>query len=311
MWEFANDLTQPLPVDACQVSSCDNTTLSALIEALRGLPRGPGFAKKLDKIVDWKMFHQFQCISWMLATPDDPIHAGNNLVIAERDSDHKLVWLPYSVDISSQTDVPDQRVPLTGSTVLPRGCQSDPDCWKDTLATCDDLIGKLEQVNPRKMLSDTVAQLEALGMLRDGDQERAEQLDHWYEQQQASLRSELEYFSHIPDVTGACPENTVRCQDGACAKQATCDARSCPTDKPWCPSRGACVSRKYDTCPTCPKAKPFYCGVTKACVLDDVTCNDECLTTAGPGFSYCALFGTCVQDGACFDDGGGGGPIID
>jgi hypothetical protein len=213
MWEFPGDVGGEfggaIPESACQVSACDNTRLEDLIDAIARTDPGPGAKEALSPFIDWDRFHQFQCISWMLWTGDDALHNTNNNLIIERD-DGKLIWAPYSVDISAGQDWY-LNVPLTGSSSLARRCQSDPACWADTIATCEQLIVKFDALDPELLVDDAVDTLSDLGMMRDGDEQRAEALRQWYLERQTQLADELERYRYLPDQLGNCPDGYELC----------------------------------------------------------------------------------------------------
>jgi hypothetical protein len=212
MWEFAGDVGAEfggVPENACQVSECDNTRLQDVGDEIAAAPKGAGFKQALSSYIEWDRFHQFQCISWILWTGDDPIHNSNNNLIIERD-DGKLIWAPYSVDISAGQDWYTS-VPLVGSNTLARGCQADPECWADTLTTCEGLIAKFDALDPENLVDEAVESLTDLEMMRDGDEQRAEALREWYVERQLQLTSELERYRYLPDEFGACPEGYEAC----------------------------------------------------------------------------------------------------
>ena len=333
MWEFAGELgiptdpgacpacaPEPLPIDPfpiprpggpgdpsdlspeswCQLSECDDTRLDAVIEVVKATPPGAGFQAALDPYVDWTLYRQFQCLSWMLWTGDDPVHSGNNNLIVERD-DGKLVWAPYSVDISAGQDWY-THVPLPGSTVIPRGCQSEPSCWAETIATCEDLIARFDALEPEAMLDERYAKLESTGMLRDGDQERAEALRAWLVWRQQVLPSELERFRYLPDAEGACPENMQPCADQTCGSEAQCLERRCPLGQSWCDSLGRCVDPAVETdddaCPVCDETgKPLYCEPALECVATQEDCIALCEQM--PDMVWCQDTQSCTPIANC------------
>jgi hypothetical protein len=330
MWEFAGDLglpdgggcpaclprpdPRPLPIDPfppprpgedgelvpdgwCQLSECDDTRLEEVIEVVRSTPLGEGFQAALDPYVDWARHHQFQCLSWMLWTGDDPVHGGNNNLIVERD-DGKLVWAPYSVDISAGQDWFTD-VPLLGSTALPRGCQSEPACWAQTIASCEDLVARFDALDPETMLDERYAALERLGMLREGDQERAEFLRAWLVWRQEVLLAELERFRYLPDAEGNCPDTMQQCEDGTCGSELQCQERRCPLGSDWCDALGRCVDPRYEPdCPVCDEAeKPVYCEAALECVATHEDCIAAC--NAKPDMEWCEQSQACLPLGQC------------
>lgn len=298
------DPTDLSPESWCQLSECDDTRLDEVIEVVKATPPGAGFQAALDPYVDWSLYRQFQCLSWMMWTGDDPVHGGNNNLIVERD-DGKLVWAPYSVDISAGQEWY-QNTPLPGSTVIPRGCQAEPSCWAETIATCEDLIARFDALDPEAMLDERYAKLEALGMLRDGDQQRAEQLREWLVWRQHVLPSELERFRYLPDGEGNCPQDMQQCDDQTCGSEAQCLERRCQLGASWCDSLGRCIDPAFEPdmeCPTCDEAgKPSYCEPAMECVADQETCIVLCEEM--PDMVWCQDTQSCMPIANC-------GQIID
>ncbi|WP_437475876.1 hypothetical protein WME75_24775 [Sorangium sp. So ce1014] len=218
MWEFAGDFAgnDPwggggIPIDvvppggsvfddpgSCQLKTCDNTRVKELEEAIAETPQGEGFKAALAGWIDWPAFHRFQCLSWVLATGDDTLHNGNNVVLVER-NDGLFQYLPYSVDISlGQSWYP--QVPLPGTSALARGCQNEPACWADTIAACEDVIEDFAALDPNAVLKGIYEQLSDEGMLRSGDEERYELLDAWITAQLQFLPVELERNRDEPQL---------------------------------------------------------------------------------------------------------------
>ncbi|WP_433935028.1 CotH kinase family protein [Sorangium cellulosum] len=236
MWEFVGDFAGdmpgggiPRPIDvipmgasvfddpgSCQLKECDNTRAKELEEAVVETPHGEGFKAALADWIDWPAFHRFQCLSWVLGTGDDALHNSNNVVLVER-ADGLFQYLPYSVDISlGQSWYP--QVPLPGSNSLARGCQSDPACWADTIAACEDVIEEFAAVDPNTVLKELYEQLSDEGMLRPGDEERYKQLDAWITEHLEVLPVELEMNREQPQL---CMPPTVDC-GGWCGYPQDC-----------------------------------------------------------------------------------------
>jgi hypothetical protein len=305
IWEFAGDAgTMSMGQDACQISTCDNTRLDALSAALNQAPYGEGFKEAMSGIIDWPRFHQFQCMSWIMWTGDDALHNSNNNLILERD-DGKLVWAPYSVDISAGQSWY-QNTPLYGSSTLAQRCQADPTCWHDTVATCEDMIAKFDALNPELILDDVHKTLTKLGMIRDHDDERAAWIRQWFVIRQQKLAKELERFREQPGDDG-CPISEDMCPDGLCGKPEDCAGR-CPEWQQWCEAAQGCIDRN-GFCPKCEGDKLYYCGVNGTCELDFEACSAQC----GEGFTYCPSLRSCIglNDfcGPFGGDGDGDGPI--
>jgi hypothetical protein len=251
IWEFDGDIATGdggvIPTDWCQVRMCDNTRLEQLQTALAANPGGPGFKAALDPYVAWDRFHQFQCLNWMLWIGDDPIHDAKNHLVIERD-DGRLVWAPYSIDISAGQEW-FRYTTLTGvGNPLASFCQREPSCWADTIAACEQLIMGFDALNPERIVDETVELLTDLEMMRDGDVARAAELRQWYVSRQAELAAELERYRYQPDYDGNCPSGYDMCNDGGCGTPTQCADRPCMRDQRWCASTSACIE-SYENCP--------------------------------------------------------------
>jgi hypothetical protein len=218
MWEFVGDFNnggwgpgpgpEPIPIDIkpgevagpslfddpenCQIDECDPTRVKELESRIAEAPQGEGFAESLKDYVDWPAFQRFQCLSWVLSTSDDTIHAGNNVVLVER-QDGMFQYLPYSIDISMGFGG-GWTVGLTGQSVLAQGCQNDPACWGETLDMCDDVIKDLTAFDPRAYLQEIYDKLDELGMLRPGDDANFKSVDYYFEERLANLPQELQDY---------------------------------------------------------------------------------------------------------------------
>jgi hypothetical protein len=198
MWEFYGDFGQGVfdQAASCQFSECDATRVRELDALVLATPPGEGFKAALSEWLDWDAFHRFQCLSWMIETPDDYIHALNNVVLVER-MDGKFQFLPYSVDFSFDHDW-GPSADLAGGSLLAMGCQSDPGCWDDTIAACENLVDGYASADPAAMLDSIQAELEQAGMLRDGDDGRYELLREGLERRLTELPAELELNRDAP-----------------------------------------------------------------------------------------------------------------
>jgi hypothetical protein len=192
MWEFYGDFGQGVfdQAASCQFSECDATRVRELEELVLATSPGEGFKAALSDWIDWEAFHRFQCLSWMVETPDDYIHALNNVVLVER-MDGKFQFLPYSVDFSFDHDW-GPSADLPGGSLLAMGCQSDTQCWDDTIAACESLVDAYASANPAAMLDSIQAELEQANMLRDGDNDRYALLREGLERRLTELPAELE-----------------------------------------------------------------------------------------------------------------------
>jgi hypothetical protein len=214
MWEFPGDLGYgglAYP-ENCQFSECDPTRATEFeLEAVE-TPPGPGFKEALSEWLDWDAFHRFQCLSWILATGDDVLHNSNNFVLMER-SDGKFQHLPYSIDISlGQEWYPE--VSLAGGSLLAQGCQSDEQCWDDTIATCEVVLDEFIAANPIAMLDQNYALLAQQGMLRAGDDGRYQALSSYLARRIEELPIELEENREAPPpVGGFCDFPYIQCGD--------------------------------------------------------------------------------------------------
>lgn len=212
MWEFVGDIDgMTSSPDNCQLTECDNTRAEEFSDVVTSTPQGEGFKDALTEWLDWDSFHQFQCLSWLLWIGDDTFHNSNNVVIVER-KDGLFQYLPYSVDISAGQDWY-QNTPLYGGNLLARGCQSDEQCWADTIATCEDTVARFNALDPVGMVDDLYNELDKLGMLRPGDDDRYEQLKKWYTDRVENAATELETYRELPtcqfpliDCNGQCLE---------------------------------------------------------------------------------------------------------
>lgn len=228
MWEFASDFGWGYGYDNsvfdypenCQFESCDSSRAKLFEDAVVSARNQQATLEDVGKYVDWQRFHEFQCLSWIFGTSDDPIHGGNNTVWVER-PDGKFQLLPYSIDISlSLPGWGGYEVSLNGSTSVASLCQSDAGCWEDTLDVCGGLVDAFIAADPVARIDALHAELDEAGMLRDGDEE-----------QYASLRGTLESLvTRLPVSLENYRENGVPCSypfvacDGMCKYPADCSA---------------------------------------------------------------------------------------
>jgi CotH kinase protein len=238
MWEYVGDFGQGIFEDpaSCQSDECDNTRAKELDEAVATTPWGDGFKAALDDKLDWESFHEYQCLSWVLAVGDDSLHNTNNVVLVER-TDGKFQFLPYSTDISlGQSWYP--QVQLTGTNNLAQGCQADAECWADTVATCDRIVQEFTALEPGRLLDETYAALEAEGMLRNGDDDFYAELSAWFEDRLVALPLELDDNRESPQL---CVDGQVWC-NGYCTEPQYCDACQPPIGKPPQPIDGVAIA---------------------------------------------------------------------
>jgi hypothetical protein len=202
--------------DNCQIEECDSTRVKELEAKIAETPLGDGFKAALVDYIDWPAFHRFQCLSWVLSTSDDAIHAGNNVVLVERE-DGLFQYLPYSVDISMGFGDGSWSVGLTGQNVLARGCQADASCWADTLDMCEDVINDLTALEPNKYLQKMYDELSVLGMLRPGDDGNFASVDNYFTERLANLPTELQQYRDGK----ICDYPMVEC-NGECVQEQEC-----------------------------------------------------------------------------------------
>ncbi len=178
----------------CQIGECDATRAKELEARLAEAPKGEGFKAALEEYVDWPAFHRFQCLSWVLSTSDDPIHASNNVVLVER-GDGKFQFLPYSVDISLGFGGGGWSVGLPGEgNALARGCQAEESCWQDTLDVCEQVITQLQELDPHAYLEGIWKELDDHGMLRPGDDGNYQGIYDYFTERLENLPKELEDY---------------------------------------------------------------------------------------------------------------------
>jgi hypothetical protein len=220
MWEFPGDFGQGRFTDpeACQFSECDATRVSELDAIVADTRPGPGYKEALAEYLDWDSFHEFQCLSWIFVTGDDALHNMNNFVLVER-PDGKFQYLPYSIDISFGQDWY-RYVELPGQNTVARGCQADPDCWADTVATCDVLLDAFEAAEPLTRLDNLYSELDTAGMLRNGDEDRYQDMRRYIEERLTNMPGELDALREGPYANG-CPEGQIMCGN-YCAYQWDC-----------------------------------------------------------------------------------------
>lgn len=287
MWEFAGELRDVADEDVCQLSECDNSRLHELVAALDDAPHGEGFKEALEPFIDWRRFHEFQCLGWMLLTGDDALHNANNNLLIER-SDGRLVWAPYSVDISANQDW-FESVSLYGASAIANGCQKDAACWADTIAVCEDLVAAFDALDPETLVDDAYRTLSELHMLRSGDEQRAEVLRSWYSARQDELYEELEIYREPPGPDG-CPRSLMRCEDASCGTPEECAERACFDPLTWCDALGQCVDPAFEECPECDEEMPYYCSINLACVAS----VDACAALCDEGLVYCEDLKACA-----------------
>jgi hypothetical protein len=187
---------------------------------------------------------------------------------------------------------------LLGSSLIARGCQSDPDCWADTYDTCESLLAQFDALNPETFVDEVVQTLTARGMMRARDQERAQEIRNWLVARQTDLPAVLAKFRYLPDSAGVCPDELVACDDGGCGTPEDCATRLCPIGKTWCEATQACVGSQ-EPCSFCEGETPISCPADNSCVADDASCSERCAAKHGAGWIYCADYGSCEHSLLC------------
>jgi hypothetical protein len=221
LWAFSGDVNGKFYSDeSCRYEACETTRAEEFAEAVSNAPYGDGFKAGLAEYLDWDAFHEFQCLSWMFGTNEDYIHWGENAVLVER-SDGMFQFLPESVGISFGSER-GQLTSLTGRSTLAMGCQSDPQCWADTIATCEQLVTEFIDSKPAERLDTLYADLERAGMLRAGDASRYEQMRRGLDAIVERLPNELEFWRDNPNAETYCELPLIPCWFG-CALPQECD----------------------------------------------------------------------------------------
>jgi hypothetical protein len=214
IWEFPrgdlwlDSLEDP---ENCQLRECNPGRTVELAALVAATAPGVGFKVALGAWVDWSAFHRYQCLSWALELADDNLRL-SNVVLVER-GDGKFQYLPYSVDVSITTEF--GPVSLAGESSLAIGCQADPQCWADTIVSCDAVLGELVAISPVTLLDDIRNDLDRAGMLRPGDDESY-----------ASLREHLQL--HLDELPAILDQNRLAPLIGvACSPPLTQCAQYC------------------------------------------------------------------------------------
>jgi hypothetical protein len=275
----------------CLSASCEDERLNEFADVLAETPEGAGFADALADFVDWPRFFDFQCSTFLI----DARRAG--VVVVERD-DGRFVWMPHALDMSSGNV---ESAGFFRTDLLSRGCNSDPECRADMLDACGELVEAFDQLNPHALVDDVRQAVDALGMRRSGDVERAEELRDWYLLRQTEAAAEFELYRG-PLGPDGCPEVLELCDDGTCGTTQECQQRQCGGPPfIWCEAFQSCIY-EFQYCPTCDGDASFFCGVDYSCRSS----QDECAALCeDPMYPYCPERNTC--DYWC-DFGAGGRP---
>jgi hypothetical protein len=180
--------------------NCQDDALADIVQIVQEAPEGAGFMAATEDVIDWPMLHQNRCLAALTGTGDDWIHNNNNVVIALRE-DGKIMYLPYSTDISGDhpwyqsTPYQGYYCPDCQGGTLADRCSRDPDCQTAALDTCDAMIDRFETLD----VVDNIVK-ERCDALSDADLERpadgdvCDQLEDYYGARGDELREELEWL---------------------------------------------------------------------------------------------------------------------
>jgi hypothetical protein len=193
VWEGWGDIFANAWAGECKWSQheeCDDEQLTAIVDSIHEVPIGDGFMRATENVIDWPAIHQFQCLSALTGTGDDWIHNQNNVILILR-SDGKLMFLPYSVDISA--DHPwYQDVAYDGFTYLPDACRQDFECRSLALITCKDMINRFEALDvPTTIVDERWEALQRVGLNRSPDKIAYKKIRTFYEEKPQKLRAEI------------------------------------------------------------------------------------------------------------------------
>lgn len=200
-------------------SNCEDAKLKDIVRTVQDAPKGEGFMAATEHVIDWPRLHQNQCLSALTSTGDDWIHNNNNVVIA-LSNDGKIMYLPYSTDISGghpwYPDTPyDAYSGYYGYGYGPGGgeggnlaelCKNDPACRTLALDTCDAMIDRFEELDVvNTIVKERCDTLEDVGLKRPADGPVCDQLEDFYGRRAEELRDELDYLRSTDGEGGAGP----------------------------------------------------------------------------------------------------------
>lgn len=170
---------------------CDDLALGEIVAAVESVPLGDGFMQATADVLDWPSIHDNQCISALTGTGDDWIHNSNNVVIVLRE-DGKIMYLPYSTDISGNHPWY-QDVQYEGTAFLTRACQSDQECLTAALDRCDAIIDAFEALDvPTSIVGERCDALEDAGLKRAPDGPVCTKMASWYGGRAAEVRAQVQ-----------------------------------------------------------------------------------------------------------------------
>jgi hypothetical protein len=222
IWEFGfGDLGFPGLLEDpenCQLRECDPGRAVELAGLVTSTVPGVGFKEALGAWVDWSAFHRYQCLSWALELADDHLRL-TNVVLVER-GDGKFQYLPYSVDVSFTEEF--GPLSLAGGSSLALGCRADPQCWADTIVSCEAVLDELVAISPVTLLDDIRNDLDRAGMLRPGDDESYASLREHMQLHLDELPAILEQNRLAPLIGIQCLPPFTECAQ-YCALPERCD----------------------------------------------------------------------------------------
>lgn len=199
VWEGVGDPFMSMDVGGfayleCQWSAnnneCDQDAFEHVVDVVAAAPNGDGFMVNTAEVIDWELLHRNQCLSAITGTGDDWIHNSNNLVIALRD-DGKIVFLPYSTDISAEHPWYSY-TPFDGMAYLTSACAADPECRIQSLDTCLQMVDEFEELMaPQTIVEERCEVLEETSLMREPDESACEDIYDFYDERPAELREEL------------------------------------------------------------------------------------------------------------------------
>jgi hypothetical protein len=199
--------------------------------------------------------------------------------------------MPYSVDITAggAAEWGYVNIPLDGTSTIPSRCQADPDCYRDLLSTCQVMIEQFDALNPELMVDEVAQTLESLGMMRNGDDARYQEVRDWYSYRQTDLYTEIQQYQ-------PCADGEFRCNDRTCQpSQDICEQpeHQCRAPGEYCEAYGGCIDPRFDFCPTpCEEPTPYRCNVIGGqCVESEAVCADECKNDD----VFCPAYAQCIQ----------------
>lgn len=186
---------------------CEDDVLASIVQTVMAAPRGEGFMAATESVIDWPMIHQNQCLSALTGTGDDWIHNNNNVVIALRE-DGKIMYLPYSTDISGGHPwyqyTPYEGLPSSDYDVsLTSSCLQDPECRTLALDTCDDMIDAFEELDVvTTVVQERCNTLDETGLKRSADEDVCDSLETFYTERADALRDEIEVLRQNDGMGG-------------------------------------------------------------------------------------------------------------